>query len=510
MFSSFFRVLHAVLARLRLLPVFTFLAVMAVTPVEQSSLPSMEQGLIALATEEREPTFVLSSTQEQRTTESISPVLYDFTVEVVRTYPFVWPASGPITSHMSSEHPLGIDIGLGHVTGVAPITATAGGVVLFAGGHVCCEYGLYVVVDHGGGLSTLYGHLSRIGVGVGQTVEQGELLGLGGTTGKSDGMHLHFEVRQDQGLVDPLRLLSANLNATETDSMSCATSALVLDRGSRVALTFASESRPGLIATQAELQPTGSTASALSVKTVLGATVVLESSPVISRNAESDYLLKLALKGAEDEQPVEVDCEIKLRSRAIPPSYFAPRRLTVPTPTPEPGPDEPALGALPLRELLHVNEPLVLTEDGRIIVNDPLLALSEVLLMPNEGIAMRTDPAPEPDEDEAEVIQTLQPFGGGQVLEPTPVPTAPAALVPTPTQVPYEEPPTMPVVVTPTPIPVVPVPSSTPTPTPVPPTPTSTVAPPTPTATPIPATATPTTAPASTVTTGSGPSSSKP
>ena len=86
-------------------------------------------------------------------------------------------------------------------------SASAGGVVTFAGGNACCSYGLYVVVDHGNGMQTLYAHLSKIGVSVGQVVAQGQYLGTSGSTGYSTGEHLHFEVHVGGSIVNPLAYL---------------------------------------------------------------------------------------------------------------------------------------------------------------------------------------------------------------------------------------------------------------------------------------------------------------
>jgi murein DD-endopeptidase MepM/ murein hydrolase activator NlpD len=121
-------------------------------------------------------------------------------------YGFVWPVWGSISSYMGPGHPLGIDIDL-YQDPNSPIGAAKAGIVTFAGGNLCCSYGLYVIVEHGDGTSTLYGHLSQIAVSQGQVVSTGQLLGFGGATGYATGNHLHFEVRIGDNVVDPLIFL---------------------------------------------------------------------------------------------------------------------------------------------------------------------------------------------------------------------------------------------------------------------------------------------------------------
>jgi murein DD-endopeptidase MepM/ murein hydrolase activator NlpD len=82
-----------------------------------------------------------------------------------------------------------------------PIHAAAAGVVVIAGG--CDGYGTCVVIDHGASLATLYGHQSEVLVGVGDQVEAGQVIGLVGSTGRSTGPHLHFEVRLHGLAIDP-------------------------------------------------------------------------------------------------------------------------------------------------------------------------------------------------------------------------------------------------------------------------------------------------------------------
>lgn len=88
-----------------------------------------------------------------------------------------------------------------------PARATAGGTVItaeYSGG-----YGNMVEIDHGNGMTTRYGHLSRIDVTVGQVVAKGAIVGRAGSTGRSTGSHLHYEVRLDGAAIDPMRYIKA-------------------------------------------------------------------------------------------------------------------------------------------------------------------------------------------------------------------------------------------------------------------------------------------------------------
>jgi murein DD-endopeptidase MepM/ murein hydrolase activator NlpD len=89
----------------------------------------------------------------------------------------------------------------------APVRAAAGGVVVAAGPRG--GYGNLVEIDHGGGMSTRYGHLSAIDVAPGEPVKPGAFIGRVGSTGRSTGPHLHYEVRVDGEAVDPARFLEA-------------------------------------------------------------------------------------------------------------------------------------------------------------------------------------------------------------------------------------------------------------------------------------------------------------
>ncbi|MFT6007859.1 MAG: murein DD-endopeptidase MepM/ murein hydrolase activator NlpD [Parasphingorhabdus sp.] len=89
-----------------------------------------------------------------------------------------------------------------------PILAAAGGRVTHAGWK--SGYGKCVEITHGNGLMTRYAHLSRIGVATGQKIEQGVQLGAMGSTGRSTGTHLHFEVRLNGRAINPRPFLEAN------------------------------------------------------------------------------------------------------------------------------------------------------------------------------------------------------------------------------------------------------------------------------------------------------------
>jgi murein DD-endopeptidase MepM/ murein hydrolase activator NlpD len=96
----------------------------------------------------------------------------------------------------------GIDNGVAYGTA---IHAAAAGTVIYCGWE--SGYGNFVVLDHGGGVATAYGHQSAIAVTCGQQVSQGEVIGYVGSTGHSTGPHLHFEVRVNGDPVDPMGYL---------------------------------------------------------------------------------------------------------------------------------------------------------------------------------------------------------------------------------------------------------------------------------------------------------------
>ena len=115
---------------------------------------------------------------------------------------FIWPTSGIITQYPVWYH-MALDIA--NSSGPAVIAADSG-TVIFAG-CVRYGYGCHVIVDHGNGYQTLYGHLSSYIPDAGATVSQGQQIGVMGSTGMSTGIHLHFEVRSGGTLLNPLNFL---------------------------------------------------------------------------------------------------------------------------------------------------------------------------------------------------------------------------------------------------------------------------------------------------------------
>jgi len=126
--------------------------------------------------------------------------------------PGLWPVTGPLmagfgerTDPFSGEGARHTGVDIASPTGT-PVKATADGVVISAGWNG--GYGRCVIIDHGNGLQTWYGHLSKIDVMEGEEIRQGETLGLVGMTGRATGPHLHYEVRIHSTPVNPYRFLA--------------------------------------------------------------------------------------------------------------------------------------------------------------------------------------------------------------------------------------------------------------------------------------------------------------
>lgn len=127
--------------------------------------------------------------------------------KMLAALPNRWPVRGAVNSEYGTrlspwtkapEFHSGLDIRAERGT---PVHAPAGGTVSLAGSHA--EYGLTVIIDHGNDIRSIYGHLSRVGVTLGQRVERGAAIGFTGNTGRSSGPHLHYEVLVKGQTVNP-------------------------------------------------------------------------------------------------------------------------------------------------------------------------------------------------------------------------------------------------------------------------------------------------------------------
>ncbi len=173
-----------------------------------------QQQLIARLTSDKK---ALEAAQEQLAVDSktisilIQRQIAAASTGVFGTGQLMFPCDAEITSNFGWRfHPLvgysrfheGIDFG---ATYGSTIRAADSGTVIFAGWYG--GYGNAVVINHGGGITTLYGHSSKLYVTEGTTVQRGEAIAAVGSTGLSTGPHLHFEVRKNGAPVDPMAYL---------------------------------------------------------------------------------------------------------------------------------------------------------------------------------------------------------------------------------------------------------------------------------------------------------------
>ncbi|MFY9936090.1 MAG: M23 family metallopeptidase [Silvibacterium sp.] len=144
--------------------------------------------------------------------------------------PSLWPVVGPITSSFGErEDPFngegafhsGIDISTSFGQAVR---ATGDGVVVTAG--LASGYGREIMLDHGHGVQTLYGHLSGFAVSSGQQVQRGQVIGYVGTSGRTTGPHLHYEVRIRNTPVNPHKYLRETMDQLATAGAASPTSTL--------------------------------------------------------------------------------------------------------------------------------------------------------------------------------------------------------------------------------------------------------------------------------------------
>ena len=185
----------------------------AIRPVITTTTTTTEPG--GRRRLETDPVIISLATDELPAPERnplVRPTSMVRTVAASANRPSIWPVAGIMWGGfgmrrnpfggMSSEFHKGQDISAPFGT---PVSATADGVVVVAGWKT--GYGRVVYVDHGNGLSTRYGHLSRLDVAVGQMVKRGAQLGLVGSSGRSTGPHLHYEVRINGEPTNPLHYL---------------------------------------------------------------------------------------------------------------------------------------------------------------------------------------------------------------------------------------------------------------------------------------------------------------
>jgi murein DD-endopeptidase MepM/ murein hydrolase activator NlpD len=177
-------------------------------PDASAALTSMAPGLTS-----PENTFALLKDLLQGLESSLVSVRsgVDRRNQLAAATPSIWPTHGWLSSSMGNRvdpltggrdfHP-GLDISADKGD---PVYATADGKVTHAAS--AGNYGNLVIVEHGYGLETRYGHLSTFKIKVGQQVKRGDLLGLVGSTGRTTGPHLHYEVRANGRILNPLQLL---------------------------------------------------------------------------------------------------------------------------------------------------------------------------------------------------------------------------------------------------------------------------------------------------------------
>lgn len=142
-----------------------------------------------------EPTFAEATAGEGKTFAQIQ-------AGVKGSSNFIWPTSGAIT-----QYPVWYHMALDIANNAAPaVLASDTGTVIYSG---CLNwgYGCHIIIDHGNGYQTLYGHISQLIASAGQAVNQGQQIGVMGSTGRSTGTHLHFEIRSGGTLLNPLNFL---------------------------------------------------------------------------------------------------------------------------------------------------------------------------------------------------------------------------------------------------------------------------------------------------------------
>lgn len=162
--------------------------------------------------EPRKAAVISLSGKQENKAELLSVVDFvDQQIDRVRSYPLGSPVVGNVTSYFGKrsspfngrpDFHAGVDISIDRST---PVKAVADGIVIMSGYKGA--YGKVIVVDHGNGFETLYGHLSQISARPGEKVCRGEIIGNVGSTGRSTGPHLHYEVRKNGEPQNPIPYL---------------------------------------------------------------------------------------------------------------------------------------------------------------------------------------------------------------------------------------------------------------------------------------------------------------
>lgn len=171
----------------------------AAAPLTSDVAPEIEMGHVA------------ETTATTAVVETPGPVtrLIVFT-EPVRGYAINSPYGlRRLADEAAARHHDGVDIAA--PMGTSVFVASEG--VVMRTGYDADGYGRFIEVRHPNGMTTLYGHLSRVDVASGTAVTDGERIGLVGSTGRSTGPHLHFEVRRNDRQINPVRVLGHSLPA---------------------------------------------------------------------------------------------------------------------------------------------------------------------------------------------------------------------------------------------------------------------------------------------------------
>jgi murein DD-endopeptidase MepM/ murein hydrolase activator NlpD len=209
--------------------------------VQVASLGSIASEVSALYGLKSEPTLVSASSEQMQDSEITSSLdqlhalrtsalsgatMVGLTMGLTRNAttadwiranaaPNLWPVEGQVTGSFGERiDPFngegafhsGVDIGSSYGT---PVVAPADGVVMLT--ETLGGYGKTIMVDHGNGISTRYGHLSGYAVTAGQHVHRGDVIGYVGESGRSTGPHLHYEVRINNTPVNPYKYLRITL-----------------------------------------------------------------------------------------------------------------------------------------------------------------------------------------------------------------------------------------------------------------------------------------------------------